>query len=80
MTHRVIFAMCLCSWQLCIAQDVLITDARIIDGLGNSIERGNVVITDGRIAAVTTDDVDKMNALVINANGMTVMPGMINTH
>ena len=72
--------MCLCSWQLCIAQDVLITDARIIDGLGNSIERGNVVITDGRIAAVTTDDVDKMNALVINATGMTVMPGMINTH
>ena len=72
--------MCLCSWQLCFAQDVLITDARIIDGLGNSIERGNVVITDGRIAAVTTDDVDMMNALVINATGMTVMPGMINTH
>jgi len=67
-------------WQFCVAQDVVITNARIIDGLGQTIENGNISVSDGRITAVTTDNVVAVDAFVINANGMTVMPGMINTH
>ena len=67
-------------WQLSVAQDVVITNARVIDGVGQTIEQGNITITDGRIAAITTDSVDVGDAFVVNANGMTVMPGMINTH
>lgn len=35
------------------AQDLTITNARILDGNGTVIERGAVVVRDGRIAAVT---------------------------
>lgn len=66
--------------QVCIAQDILIENARVIDGRGQIIEQGNIAITDGLISAVTEADINAADALVINANGMTLMPGMINTH
>ena len=34
------------------AQDLVILNARILDGTGNEIPRGTVVVRDGRIAAV----------------------------
>ncbi len=38
------------AWSTAGAQDLLITNAHIIDGAGNTIERGFVSIRDGRIA------------------------------
>lgn len=67
-------------WQVCVAQDVVIANARVVDGLGQSVERANVVIADGRIESITDRDPDVGDALVIDADGMTLMPGMINTH
>ena len=37
--------------QELVAQDLLITNARIIDGNGGTIEQGSVVVRDGRIAS-----------------------------
>ena len=63
-----------------LAQDLVITDARIIDGAGGTIEQGFVVIRAGRIASVSEGATDASAAVRINAAGMTVMPGLIDTH
>ena len=62
------------------AQDLLISNARIIDGEGGLIERGSILIEAGRIVSATEDVIDNYEAAVVDAKGMTVMPGMINTH
>jgi len=65
----------------CAAQDLLISNARILDGTGNAIERGTVVVRDGRIAAVgASASGAPANAVRIDAGGRTVMPGFIDAH
>jgi imidazolonepropionase-like amidohydrolase len=72
-------AACLLSWDDSHAQDLVITNARIVDGAGGVIERGSVVITGGRISSITEGAaVDAAGA--VDAMGMTVMPGLIDTH
>ena len=52
------------AWHLpAAAQDLVISNARILDGTGNEIERGTVVVREGRIAAVGA-----------NASGAPPMP------
>ena len=63
-----------------LAQDLVITDARIIDGAGGIIEQGYIVIRDGQISSVSEGATDPGAAARINAAGMTVMPGLIDTH
>ena len=63
------------------AQDLVISNAHILDGTGNAIERGTVVVRDGRIAAVgATISGAPANAVRIDAGGRTVMPGFIDAH
>jgi imidazolonepropionase-like amidohydrolase len=63
------------------AQDLVISNARILDGTGNAIERGTVVVRDGRIAAVGANASGApTNAVRIDAGGRTVMPGFIDAH
>jgi imidazolonepropionase-like amidohydrolase len=62
------------------AQDLLIRNARIIDGTGRVIENGSVLVDDGRIFSVASGDARDDAALTIDAGGKTVMPGMIDTH
>jgi len=59
---------------------IFITNAHVIDGTGNVIEQGSVLIEDGRIVEVGTGVVEPLNARVIDANGKTVMPGFIEGH
>ena len=60
---------------------LIIENGRIIDGLGNEPEVGDVAIAGERIIAVgefdstARDDVER-----IDATGMTVMPGLIDAH
>ena len=61
-------------------QDLVIANARIIDGNGGVIENGTVVVQDGRIASVSAGPADSGGAQVIDAGGMTVMPGFIDAH
>src|SRR5512132_4351694 len=63
------------------AQDLVITNGRILDGTGKVIERGAVVVRNGRIASVAAGTpAAAPGARVINARGMTVMPGFIDAH
>jgi imidazolonepropionase-like amidohydrolase len=63
------------------AQDLVISNARILDGTGNAIERGTVVVREGRIAAVGVNASGApANAVRIDAGGRTVMPGFVEAH
>lgn len=63
------------------AQDLVISNARILDGNGGEIERGTIVVTGGRIAAVGANaSGGAANARRIDAGGRTVMPGFVDAH
>lgn len=63
------------------AQDLVITNARIIDGNGGVIADGNVVVEDGRIVSVGTGDATVPDGtLLVDAQGRTLMPGFIDAH
>lgn len=62
------------------AQDLVVTNARVIDGTGRTLEKVSVVVTGGRISAVSSERVDPGAARVIDARGMTVLPGFIDVH
>jgi imidazolonepropionase-like amidohydrolase len=64
-----------------LAQDLVISNARILDGTGNAIERGTVVVRGGRIAGVGVNASGApANAVRIDAGGRTAMPGFIEAH
>lgn len=62
------------------AQNLVITNARILDGTGRVIERGTVVVRDGRVASVSTTAPAASGLRTIDAGGKTVMPGFIDAH
>jgi imidazolonepropionase-like amidohydrolase len=62
------------------AQDLVISNARILDGAGGVIERGTVVVEDGRISSVAAGAPRTTSARVLDAGGRTVMPGFIEAH
>ena len=57
-----------------------ITNARIVTVSGPTIERGTVVIRDGLIAAVGPSVTPPADARVIDGNGLTVYPGLIDSN
>jgi imidazolonepropionase-like amidohydrolase len=64
-----------------LAQNLVITNAHIIDGTGKVIERGAVVAKDGRIVSVTSGEAPRGAAGTrIDARGMTVMAAFIDAH
>jgi imidazolonepropionase-like amidohydrolase len=63
-----------------LAQDVAITNARIILGTGQVIESGTIVVRGGRIASVSSGPAPTQNLRIIDARGMSVMPGFIDSH
>ena len=62
------------------AQDLAITNARIIAGNGAVINSGSVVVRAGKIVSVAQGPAKAQGARVIDAKGMTVMPGFIDAH
>src|SRR5262245_2133667 len=62
------------------AQNLTITNARILDGTGRVIERGAVVVRDGKIASISATATAAGSGRTINAAGKTVMPGLIDAH
>src|SRR5215470_8682229 len=61
-------------------QNLVITNARIIDGNGGVIARGSIVVRNGRIASAAAGNANEPGARQIDARGMTVMPGFIEDH
>src|SRR5207237_7039839 len=66
----------LCVAPLC-AETFVLTNARIVPVSTPVIERGAVVVQDGKIAAVGAQIKPPAGAKKIDATGLTVYPGMI---
>ena len=62
------------------AQDLTITNARIVVSNGTVIERGYIVVRGGKIAAVAAGQPAAAAGRVIDAKGMSAMPGFIDAH
>ena len=58
----------------------LIRNATILTAAGPAIERGSILLQDGRIAAVGPDVNAPADAVVIDAAGKWLTPGIIDTH
>jgi imidazolonepropionase-like amidohydrolase len=62
------------------SRTTLITNATVLTATGPAIQRGSVLIRDGKIAEVGTSITTPSDALVIDANGKWITPGIIDTH
>lgn len=62
------------------AQDLLIKNALIIDGTGLRIDRGSIVVRNGRIQSVVEGDADAPGLRTIDAEGRTAVPAYIDAH
>ena len=64
------------------AQIVAFVDGRVIDGTGRVIERGTVVVRDGRIAEVGPTGSVRVpdGASRVALTGKTLIPGLVNAH
>ena len=62
------------------AQDLIITNARIIVGTGATIDRGSIVVRNGRIVSVAPGAPAGGSGQTIDAKGMTALPGFIDAH
>jgi N-acyl-D-amino-acid deacylase len=61
--------------------DLLITNARIIDGTGNPWYRGSIAVRNGRIVRIGAFDASNVSAKVtIDAGNRIVAPGFIDVH
>src|ERR1044072_1922137 len=60
---------------------MLFTNANLVlDGFAN-LQRGfNVLVNDGRIAAMSTGSIPASETAVIDIDGRTLMPGLIDAH
>ena len=72
--------MLLAVWTPGASQDLIITNARILDGAGSVIEQGSITVRDQRIVSVSAGITEAHEFLHIDVGGMTVMPGIIDTH
>lgn len=63
-----------------LAQDVTITNARIVVGNGTVIERGSIVVRGGKIVSVAPGAPSAPSGQVVDAKGMSAMPGFIDAH
>src|SRR5580765_392711 len=62
------------------AQDVTITNAHIVVANGTVIERGSIVVRGGKIVSVAAGAPAATVGKVIDARGMSAMPGFIDAH
>jgi imidazolonepropionase-like amidohydrolase len=64
-----------------LAQNVAITNARVVVGNGTVIESGHIIVRDGKIVSVAAGPATNTQGLqVIDAKGMSAMPGYIDGH
>jgi len=79
------FSLLVFSWSLgsvrsLAAQDLVITNSRIIVGNGNVIDQGSIVIRGGRIGSVAAGPANVTGVQTIDAKGMSAMAGFIDAH
>ena len=62
------------------AQDVAITNARIIVGNGTVVSSGTIVVRAGKIISAGPSGANTQGLKLIDAKGMSAMPGFIDAH
>ncbi len=62
------------------ADAVLLKGATILDGIGTRIDKGDVLLVDGKISAISTDLTAPDGATIIDASGKWVTPGIVDNH
>jgi imidazolonepropionase-like amidohydrolase len=80
MAKTIAFLFCWLVPSIGFTQDLLITNARIHDGTGRTVERGSLLARDGRIVSVSEGAIEAPELMRIDAGGMTIVPGLIDTH
>src|SRR5688500_10908749 len=83
--NRIASALLACGLSLgaagpALAQDLTITNARIVVGNGTVIERGSIVVRGGRIVSAAAGAPASTSGQVIDARGMSAMAGFIDAH
>src|ERR687891_824913 len=83
--NRLTFALSgilLCAATPLAAQTTAFVGGRIVDGTGKVIERGTVIVRDGKIVQVgpAASVTVPQGAERVDLNGLTLMPGLINAH
>lgn len=64
-----------------LAADLVVTNARLLDGAGAAPVNGvSLVVENDRIASIVEGPVDAAGAVVVDAEGKTVMPGLAELH
>jgi len=59
---------------------LLLKNARIVDGAGLKFERADLLIREGRIAAISAAPLDAPGATAHDLAGLTLIPGLMNAH
>jgi imidazolonepropionase-like amidohydrolase len=72
-------AFAMAAWPA-LAQDVAITNVRIVVGNGTVIPSGTIVVRGGKIASVSPGSVGTQGLTVIDGKGMSAMAGFIDGH
>ena len=63
------------------AQNLVVTNARLLDGTGRVVDRASIVIRGGKVATVSErPSAAPPGVRVFNAGGKTVLPGFIDAH
>lgn len=62
------------------AQDLAITNVRVVIGNGAVVNSGTIVVRRGRIASVSDGATDTQGLMTLDAKGMSAMPGYIDAH
>jgi imidazolonepropionase-like amidohydrolase len=79
-TLAILAGLALCAAPSLSAQDLTITNARIIGPNGTVIQKGSIVVRSGKIASVAAGAPSAAAGKSIDAKGMTAMPGFIDGH
>src|SRR5262249_20135655 len=62
------------------AQDLVITNTRVIVGNGTVISQGSIVVRGGRIVSAAAGPAGGPSGQAIDGRGLTAMPGFIDAH
>ena len=83
--NRLLLSLAICAIAAVYAEDVaadqvLITNVRIFDGVSDELLQGQVLVEGNLIAAVSADPISAPEAIVIDGGGRVLTPGFIDSH
>ena len=82
--NKILIPACLCAVLIVpsagMAQDIAITNVRVIVGSGQVIDTGTIIVRGGTIVSVTAGAAPTQGLRTIDAKGMSAMPGFIDGH